>query len=101
MPSRPPNCMVWATGSGNKASGSTSWNGRSRVSWLAIPPISVDANDTTPSTAAVRHRGDGSRPSGRTKAIATVGANSRGQPWVDQLAATRAPVAPKSRTDAT
>ena len=44
-------------------------------------------NETTPSQATTRHRGDGSRPSGTTKASATSGAKSRGQACVPKAAA--------------
>ena len=93
MPSSPPNCRTWDSGSG----------AGQRFHVLERPIEGLVTRHTAdqrrrerhePSATTTRHRGDGSRPSGRTKAIATVGANRSGHPCVAQFATTRAPGAP-------
>ena len=54
-------------------------------------PSSMTRNEAAPPIAQGRQRGDGSRPSGKTNAIAITPAKSKGQPDVSQTAATRPP----------
>ena len=91
IPTRPTVLSVPVTASGSSPQGRTSSNGGSRARCEVSPPTKVSAMKIGASRATGRQRLDGRWPSGTTKAMATIAANSSGQPCVSKTAAARAP----------